>query len=121
MTLEMTKDPFPPQLRNKFAKLARDFAVRVPLTDLMGKMQSHESARKRRIVAVNRRWSFTKSPSAWTVFTGVTSMIMILGIGYLIYRCCRAGYRWPVSMAMAGAVPKGAARNIRQAYLDSSA
>ena len=50
VTLEMTKDPFPPELRNKFAKLARDFAVRVPLTDLMGKIQSHESARKHRIV-----------------------------------------------------------------------
>ena len=30
VTLEMTKDPFPPELTNKFAKLARDFAVRVP-------------------------------------------------------------------------------------------
>ena len=115
VTLEMTKDPFPPELRNNFAKLARDFAVRVPLTDLMGKIQSHESVRKRRIAAVNRRWSFTKSPSGWPVFTGLTSMIMILGIGYLIYRCCRAGYRGPVSIAMEGAVPKGAAWDIRQA------
>ena len=49
------------------------------------------------------------------MFTGVTSMIMILGIGYLIYQCCRAGYYGPVSMAMTGAVPKGAARDIRQA------
>ena len=29
VTLEMTKDPFPPELRNKFPKLARDFAMRL--------------------------------------------------------------------------------------------
>ena len=96
-----TKDSFLPELRNKFARLARDFAVLVPLNDLLGKIQSHEIARKRRIAAVNRRWSFTKSPSGWPVFRGMTSMIMILGVGYLIYRCCRTGYRVPVSMAMA--------------------
>ena len=111
----MTKDPFSPELRNKFAKLARDFAVRVPLTDLMGEIQSHKNERKRRIAAVNRRWSFTNSPSGWPVFTGVTSMLVMVGVGYLIYRCCRAGCRGPVSMAIARAVPKGAARDIRQA------
>ena len=88
--------------------------MRVPLTDLMGKIQSHESARKRRIAAVNQRWSFTKSPTGWPVFKGVTSVIMILGIGYLIYLCCRAGYCGPVNIPMAGAVPKGGARDIRQ-------
>ena len=89
--------------------------MRVPLTDLMGKIQSHENERKRRIAAVNRRWSFTKSPSGWPVFTGVTSMLVMVGVGYLIYRCCRVGCRGPVSMAIAGAVPKGAAWDIRQA------
>ena len=111
----MTKDPFPPELRIKFAKLARDFAGRVPLTDLMGKILSHTNERKRRIAAVNRCWSFTNASSGWPVFTGVTSMLVMVGVGYLIYRCCRAGCRGPVSMAIAGAVPKGAARDIRQA------
>ena len=50
------------------------------------------------------------------MFTGVTSMPVIVGVGYLIYRCCRAGYRGPVSMAIAGAVPRGAARDIIQQW-----
>ena len=34
VTIEVTEDPFPPDLRNKFADMAKDFAVRVPMTDL---------------------------------------------------------------------------------------
>ena len=111
----MTEDPFPPELRSKFVKLARDFSVRAPLTDLMGKIQSHESARKHRIAAVNRRWSFTKSPSGWPVFTGITSFILILGIGYLNYRCCRSVPQGPISLVMGGALPRRAAREIGRA------
>ena len=32
VTIEVTEDPFPPDLRNKFADMAKDFAVRVPMT-----------------------------------------------------------------------------------------
>ena len=31
--IEVTEDPFPPDLRNKFADMAKDFAVRVPKRD----------------------------------------------------------------------------------------
>ena len=43
VTIEMTEDPFPPELRNKFADMAKDFAVRVPMTDLMNRIKSHDS------------------------------------------------------------------------------
>ena len=56
VALEMTEDPFPPELRNKFTDMAKDFAVRVPMTDLMNRIKSHDEARQRKIVAVNRRW-----------------------------------------------------------------
>ena len=59
VTLEMTEDPFPPELRNKLADMAKDFAERVPMTDPMNRIKSHDEARRRRFAAINRWWSFT--------------------------------------------------------------
>ena len=115
VTLEMTKDPFPPELRTELAKLAKDFAVRVPLTDLMGKIKRHDDARKRKITVVNGRWSFVKSPLEWPMFTDITSFLIIIGIGYLIYWCCRAVPQGPIGLAIGGAIPKGAAHEIGRA------
>ena len=115
MTLEVTKDPFPPELRTKLAQLAKVFPMRVPLTYLMGKIKRHDDARKCKISAVNQQWSFTRSPSGWPMFTGITSFLIIIGIGYLIYRCCRAVPQGPIGLAIGGAIPKGAAREIGRA------
>ena len=38
----MTEDPFPPELKNKFTDMAKDFAVRVPMTDLMNRIKSYD-------------------------------------------------------------------------------
>ena len=102
VTIEVTEDPFPPDLRNKFADMAKDFAVRVPMTDLMNRIKSHDANRRRKIAAVNRRWSFTKSPTGWPVFTGISTFIIILAIGYLIYRCCKSVPQSPINMALGG-------------------
>ena len=99
VTLEVREDPF------------AIFPVRVPLTDLMNMIKSHDDARRHKITAVNRRWSFTKSPSGWLVFIGVSSFIIILAIGYLIYRCCKTVPQ-PVSLAMGEILPRGAAQEI---------
>ena len=112
VTLEMTQDPFPPELRNKFADMAKDFAVRVPMTDLMNRIKSHDKTRRRKIAAINRRCSFTKSPSGWPVFTGISTFIIILAIGYLIYRCCKSIPHSPINLAMGGLIPRGAAQEI---------
>ena len=113
-TIEMTEDPFPPELRNKFADMAKDFAVRVPMTDLMNRIKSHDEGRRSKISAINRRWSFTRSPSGWPVFTGISSFIIILAIGYLIYRCCKTVPQSPVNMALGGLIPRGAPEEIGQ-------
>ena len=112
VTLEMTEDPFSPELRNKFSDMTKDFAVRVPMTDLMNRIKSHDEAKRRRIAAINRRWSFTKSPSGWPVFTGISTFIIILAIGYLIYRCCKSIPQSPINLAMGGLIPRGAAQEI---------
>ena len=114
VTLEMTEDPFPPELRNKFADMAKDFAVRLPMTDLINRIKSHDEARRRKIAAINRRWSFTKSQSGWLVFTGISMFIIILAIGYLIYRCCKTVPQSPINMALGGLIPRGAAQEIGQ-------
>ena len=114
VTIEVTEDPFPPDLRNKFADMAKDFAVRVPMTDLMNRIKSHDANRRRKMAAVNRRWSFTKSPTGWPVFTGVSTFIIILVIGYLIYRCCKSVPQSPINMALGGLIPKGAAQEIER-------
>ena len=114
VTIEVTEDPFPPDLRNKFADMAKDFAVRVPMTDLMNRIKSHDANRRRKIAAVNRRWSFTKSPTGWPVFTGISTFIIILAIGYLIYRCCKSVPQSPINMALGGLIPKGAAQEIER-------
>ena len=114
VTIEMTEDPFPPELRNQFADMAKDSAVRVPMTDLMKRIKSHDEARRRKIAAINRRWSFTRSPSGWPVFTGISTFIIILAIGYLIYRCCKTVPQSPINMALGGLIPRGAAQEIGQ-------
>ena len=112
MTIEVTEDPFPPELRKKFADMAKDFAVGVPMTDLMNRIKSHDENRRRKIAAINRRWSFTKSPSGWPVFTGISTFIIILAIGYLIYRCCKSVPQSPINMALDGLIPRVAAQEI---------
>ena len=44
----------------------------------------------------------------------MTSFVVILGIGYLIYRCCRATPYGAISMAVGNAIPRGAARDLGQ-------
>ena len=108
----MTEDPIPPELRNKFADMAKDYAVRMPLTDLKNRIKSHDEARWHKTAAVNRRWSFTKSPSGWLVFTGISTFIIILVIVYLIYRCCKSVPQIPINLAMGGLLPRGAAQEM---------
>ena len=112
VTIEVTEDPFPRELRNKFADMAKDFAVRVPMTYLMNRIKSHDENRRRKIAAINQRWSFTKSPLGLPVFTGISTFIIILAIGYLIYRCCKSVPQSPINMALGGLIPRGAAQEI---------
>ena len=84
--------------------------MRVPMTDLMNRIKSHDEARRHKIAAVNRRWSFTKSPSGWPVFTGISTFVIILAIRYLIYRCCKSVPQSPINLG--GLLPRGAAREI---------
>ena len=85
------------------------------MTDLVNRIKSHDEARRRKIAAVNRRWSFTKSPSGWPVFTGISTFVIILAIVYLIYRCCKSVPQSPINLAMGGLLPRGAAQEIERA------
>ena len=71
-------DPFPTDMRTDIQGAAQEFASRVPLTDLMHKINRHKEEKKQTIKKINQEYREDSSfKFKWVNFSGGFGIIII--------------------------------------------